>query len=365
MRMINRVNEVTEGEILIDGSNIKDYNPVDLRRKIGYVIQQIGLFPHMTVFDNIVLVPRLLEWDEDKLRPIAENLIEKVDLPISYLDKYPQELSGGQQQRIGVIRALAADQDIILMDEPFGALDPITRDSLQKIVKRLQKEMGKTIVFVSHDMDEALTLADRIVIMNKGEVIQFDTPENILKNPASDYVRDLLGEQKLNEAKTSYETVDKVMLKNPISLSLEKNTYDALLLVRQKRVDTVFVVDRDNKLLGQVGMFDILKYGKNVKDLDEVTKPVYSITSNTRIMNAISDVYNLDTKNLPVVDDKNRLIGLITRATIVDTIYTNLRDDSSDKQEETRDKDDNLEELMKEASHDSKQNLGNKGDSNG
>lgn len=365
MRMINRMNEVTEGEILIDGSNIKDYNPVDLRRKIGYVIQQIGLFPHMTVFDNIVLVPRLLEWDEDKLRPIAENLIEKVDLPISYLDKYPQELSGGQQQRIGVIRALAADQDIILMDEPFGALDPITRDSLQKIVKRLQKEMGKTIVFVSHDMDEALTLADRIVIMNKGEVIQFDTPENILKNPASDYVRDLLGEQKLNEAKTSYETVDKVMLKNPISLSLEKNTYDALLLMRQKRVDTVFVVDKDNKLLGQVGMFDILKYGKNVKDLDEVTKPVYSITSNTRIMNAISDVYNLDTKNLPVVDDKNRLIGLITRATIVDTIYTNLRDDSSDKQEETRDKDDNLEELMKEASHDSKQNLGNKGDSNG
>lgn len=365
MRMINRMNEVTEGEILIDGSNIKDYNPVDLRRKIGYVIQQIGLFPHMTVFDNIVLVPRLLEWDEDKLRPIAENLIEKVDLPISYLDKYPQELSGGQQQRIGVIRALAADQDIILMDEPFGALDPITRDSLQKIVKRLQKEMGKTIVFVSHDMDEALTLADRIVIMNKGEVIQFDTPENILKNPASDYVRDLLGEQKLNEAKTSYETVDKIMLKNPISLSLEKNTYDALLLMRQKRVDTVFVVDKDNKLLGQVGMFDILKYGKNVKDLDEVTKPVYSITSNTRIMNAISDVYNLDTKNLPVVDDKNRLIGLITRATIVDTIYTNLRDDSSDKQEETRDKDDNLEELMKEASHDSKQNLGNKGDSNG
>ena len=135
--------------------------------------------------------------------------------------------------------------------------------------------------------------------------------------------------------------------------------------MRQKRVDTVFVVDKDNKLLGQVGMFDILKYGKNVKDLDEVTKPVYSITSNTRIMNAISDVYNLDTKNLPVVDDENRLIGLITRATIVDTIYTNLRDDSSDKQEETRDKDDNLEELMKEASHDSKQNLGNKGDSNG
>ena len=368
MRMINRMNEVTEGEILIDGSNIKDYNPVDLRRKIGYVIQQIGLFPHMTVFDNIVLVPRLLEWDEDKLRPIAENLIEKVDLPISYLDKYPQELSGGQQQRIGVIRALAADQDIILMDEPFGALDPITRDSLQNIVKRLQKEMGKTIVFVSHDMDEALTLADRIVIMDKGKLIQFDTPENILKNPASDYVKDLLGEQKLNEAKTSYETVDKIMLKNPISLRLEKNTYDALLLMRQKRVDTVFVVDKDNKLLGQVGMFDILKYGKNVKDLEEVIKAVDTITSDTRIMNAISEIYNLDVKNLPVVDDENRLIGLITRATIVDTIYTNLWEDLSDKQEETSNESDDLEKLMQEASHnlkdDSKLAMGNQGDSN-
>lgn len=368
MRMINRMNEVSEGEILIDGSNVKDYNPVDLRRKIGYVIQQIGLFPHMTVFDNIVLVPRLLEWDEDKLRPIAENLIEKVDLPISYLDKYPQELSGGQQQRIGVIRALAADQDIILMDEPFGALDPITRDSLQNIVKRLQKEMGKTIVFVSHDMDEALTLADRIVIMDKGKLIQFDTPENILKNPASDYVKDLLGEQKLNEAKTSYETVDKIMLKNPISLSLEKNTYDALLLMRQKRVDTVFVVDKDNKLLGQVGMFDILKYGKNVKDLEEVIKAVDTITSDTRIMNAISEIYNLDVKNLPVVDDENRLIGLITRATIVDTIYTNLWEDSSDKQEETSNESDDLEKLMQEASHnlkdDSKLAMGNQGDSN-
>lgn len=368
MRMINRMNEVSEGEILIDGSNVKDYNPVDLRRKIGYVIQQIGLFPHMTVFDNIVLVPRLLEWDEDKLRPIAENLIEKVDLPISYLDKYPQELSGGQQQRIGVIRALAADQDIILMDEPFGALDPITRDSLQNIVKRLQKEMGKTIVFVSHDMDEALTLADRIVIMDKGKLIQFDTPENILKNPASDYVKDLLGEQKLNEAKTSYETVDKIMLKNPISLRLEKNTYDALLLMRQKRVDTVFVVDKDNKLLGQVGMFDILKYGKNVKDLEEVTKAVDTITSDTRIMNAISEIYNLDVKNLPVVDDENRLIGLITRATIVDTIYTNLWEDLSDKQEETSNESDDLEKLMQEASHnlkdDSKLAMGNQGDSN-
>lgn len=355
MRMINKMNSVSKGAVLIDGVNIEDMNSVDLRRQIGYVIQQIGLFPHMTVFDNIVLVPRLLKWDEDKLRPIAENLIQKVDLPLSYLDKYPNELSGGQQQRIGVIRALAADQDIILMDEPFGALDPITRDSLQKIVKRLQKEMGKTIVFVSHDMDEALNLADRIVIMSKGEVVQFDTPENILKHPANDYVRDLLGEQKLNEAKTSYETVDKIMTKDPISLNSDKTTYDALMLMREKRVDTIFVVDDNNKLIGHVGMFDILKYGKNIKGLDEVSKKVYSVPSNSLVMSALNDISKLDIKNLPVVDNDNHLVGLVTRATIVDTIYTNLWDEPSEETEEITD-DDNLEELLYEASHKDEKN---------
>lgn len=359
MRMINRMNEITSGEILINGVNIKDMDPVDLRRQIGYVIQQIGLLPHMTVYDNIVLVPRLLKWDEDKLRPIAENLIKKVDLPVSYLDKYPSELSGGQQQRIGVIRALAADQDIILMDEPFGALDPITRDALQKLVKRLQREMGKTIVFVSHDMDEALNLADRIVIMGKGKVVQFDTPENILKNPSNDYVKGLLGEEKLNEAKTSYETVDKIMLKNPVSLTSDRSTYDALEMMRRKRVDTIFVVDEENHLLGQVGMFDVQKYGKNIKSLDEVLLKAYAIEENTIIMNAIRDIYNLDIKNLPVVDSENKLVGLVTRATVVDTIYTNLwGQDGDEAKEEEEYEEDNLTQLMHEASGDSNSKIG-------
>src|SRR5699024_2645000 len=176
MRMINRMINPNSGEILKDGKNIMDMNEVDLRRQIGYVIQQVGLMPHMTVYENIVMVPKLLKWDKDKQREIAERLIKRVDLPVSFLDRYPQELSGGQQQRIGVIRALAADQKIILMDEPFGALDPITRASLQKLIKKLQKEMGKTIVFVTHDMDEALSLADKIAILDKGRLVQFDTP---------------------------------------------------------------------------------------------------------------------------------------------------------------------------------------------
>lgn len=324
MRMINRMNELTEGEILIDGINIKDINPVSLRRKIGYVIQQIGLFPHMSVYDNIVLVPRLLKWDERKNREIAEDLIKKVDLPLSYLDKFPGELSGGQQQRIGVIRALAANQDIILMDEPFGALDPITRDSLQKLVKKLQKEMGKTIVFVSHDMDEALTLADKIVIMNKGTVVQFDTPENILKNPKNDYVSDLLGEEKLNEAKTSLNSVETIMIKDPVSISKDKTTYDALVLMRQKRVDNMFITDSENHLCGYLNMFDIGSKGRRVLPLYKVMKKALSITKETKIMDAIRQIWKLDVKNLPVVDGENHFVGLITRATIVDTIYTNL-----------------------------------------
>ncbi len=324
MRMINRMNELTEGEILIDGINIKDINPVSLRRKIGYVIQQIGLFPHMSVYDNIVLVPRLLKWDERKNREIAEDLIKKVDLPLSYLDKFPGELSGGQQQRIGVIRALAANQDIILMDEPFGALDPITRDSLQKLVKKLQKEMGKTIIFVSHDMDEALTLADKIVIMNKGTVVQFDTPENILKNPKNDYVRDLLGEEKLNEAKTSLNSVETIMIKDPVSISKDKTTYDALVLMRQKRVDNMFITDSENHLCGYLNMFDIGSKGRRVLPLYKVMKKALSITKETKIMDAIRQIWKLDVKNLPVVDGENHFVGLITRATIVDTIYTNL-----------------------------------------
>lgn len=324
MRMINRMNELTEGEILIDGINIKDINPVSLRRKIGYVIQQIGLFPHMSVYDNIVLVPRLLKWDERKNREIAEDLIKKVDLPLSYLDKFPGELSGGQQQRIGVIRALAANQDIILMDEPFGALDPITRDSLQKLVKKLQKEMGKTIVFVSHDMDEALTLADKIVIMNKGTVVQFDTPDNILKNPKNDYVRDLLGEEKLNEAKTSLNSVETIMIKDPVSISKDKTTYDALVLMRQKRVDNMFITDSENHLCGYLNMFDIGSKGRRVLPLYKVMKKALSITKETKIMDAIRQIWKLDVKNLPVVDGENHFVGLITRATIVDTIYTNL-----------------------------------------
>ena len=324
MRMINRMNEPSSGEILIDGKNIAKCDPVKLRRKIGYVIQRIGLMPHMTIFENIVTVPRLLKWDEDQLHPLAEELIRKVDLPVESLDKYPSEMSGGQQQRIGVIRALAADQEIILMDEPFGALDPITRDSLQQMVKRLQKEMGKTFVFVTHDMNEALSLADKIVIMDKGHIIQQGSPEFILKNPANEYVRELLGEEKLSEARTSYNTVDTIMIRNPISINEEKSFNEALPLMKEKRVDSLFITDDENHLTGVVDVFEIEKWARKYPKLKEMKSEAYAIPENTTILECLKQFHIFGLRNLPVVDDENHLTGLVTRAVIVDTIYGNM-----------------------------------------
>ncbi|MEH7662408.1 osmoprotectant ABC transporter ATP-binding protein OpuCA, partial [Bacillus velezensis] len=201
MKMINRLIEPSSGKIFIDGENIMEQDPVELRRKIGYVIQQIGLFPHMTIQQNISLVPKLLKWPEQKRKERARELLKLVDMGPEYLDRYPHELSGGQQQRIGVLRALAAEPPLILMDEPFGALDPITRDSLQEEFKKLQRTLNKTIVFVTHDMDEAIKLADRIVILKAGEIVQAGTPDDILRNPANEFVEEFIGKERLLQSR--------------------------------------------------------------------------------------------------------------------------------------------------------------------
>ena len=185
MRMINRMLEPSGGQILFNGKDIHKIDAVKLRRQIGYVIQNIGLMPHMTIYENITIVPKLLKWPEEKRREKAKELLDLVELPEDYLDRYPSELSGGQQQRIGVIRALAANQDLILMDEPYGALDPITREALQELIKNLQEKLGKTVVFVTHDMDEALKLATKIVVMDHGHIIQNSTPTELLTDRKS------------------------------------------------------------------------------------------------------------------------------------------------------------------------------------
>ncbi len=196
MRMINRMIQPSDGVIEIDGQDVASLNDTTLRRQIGYVIQQIGLIPHLTIAANVALVPKLLKWDKKRIADRVEEMLSVVGLdPEQYRDRYPRQLSGGQQQRVGVARALAADPPIMLMDEPFGAVDPITRGRLQDEFRNLQKTLKKTIVFVTHDFDEALKLGDRIAVLREGsQIAQYDTPENILANPADDFVAGFIGE---------------------------------------------------------------------------------------------------------------------------------------------------------------------------
>jgi osmoprotectant transport system ATP-binding protein len=195
MRMVNRMIEITDGDILLDGASVRKRNPAELRREIGYVIQQVGLFPHQTVGQNVATVPSLLGWDKERTRARVDELLELVALdPGDYRDRYPTELSGGQRQRVGVARALAVDPPLMLMDEPFGAIDPINRGNLQDQFLRLQKQIRKTVVFVTHDINEALKMGDRIAIMKTGGVLaQYATPEELLTAPADDFVADFVG----------------------------------------------------------------------------------------------------------------------------------------------------------------------------
>ncbi|MES1040094.1 betaine/proline/choline family ABC transporter ATP-binding protein [Peribacillus simplex] len=325
MKMINRLIEPSEGKILINGENIMDKDPVELRRQIGYVIQQIGLFPHMTILENITLVPKLLKWDEQKKKERALELLKLVDMGPEYLERYPYELSGGQQQRIGVLRALASNPPLILMDEPFGALDPITRDALQEEFKNLQRTLDKTIVFVTHDMDEAIKLADRIVILKAGEIVQVGTPDEILRNPANEFVEEFIGKDRLLQTGPNVELVEQIMSRNPISITEEKSLTDAITIMREKRVDSLLVVDEQNVLKGFVDVETISEYRKKAKYISEVINTeVYSVKQDTLIRDSVQKILKRGFKYVPVVDQNKHLVGIVTRATLVDIVYDSI-----------------------------------------
>jgi len=200
LKMINRLEECTSGKIYVGGSDIAVLDPVKLRRGIGYVVQETDLMPHMTVGENIALVPQLLKWDKNRIRKRVDELLEMAGLPPeTYKYKLPSQLSGGQKQRIGVLRALAAEPEVVLMDEPFGALDPITRESLQNELLNLQKKLKKTIIFVTHDIDEAFKLADRIVLMRQGCIEQIGTPYEFYNKPESQFVKDFIGKYRFKQ----------------------------------------------------------------------------------------------------------------------------------------------------------------------
>lgn len=197
MKLVNRLEDPTEGTVYFDGTDVLSQDRVELRRDIGYVIQEIGLFDHMTVGENVATVPELKGWEQDRIETRVDELLDLMDLPADqYRDQYPSSLSGGQRQRVGVARALAADPDVLLMDEPFGALDPITRSSLQDEFLEIQEQINTTILFVTHSVDEALKMGDRIAIFDVGELVRYDTPEKILENPGSEFVADFVGEDR-------------------------------------------------------------------------------------------------------------------------------------------------------------------------
>jgi len=264
LKMVNRLIPFDSGEIRIDGRNIEQLPLTELRRGIGYVIQQIGLFPHMTIGENIATVPRLLGWDKKRQRARSVELLELVGLDASDAARYPSQLSGGQRQRVGLARALAADPPLLLMDEPFGALDPITRHRLQTELRRLHRDVGKTIIFVTHDIDEAIQMGDRIAILREGGVLaQYDTPDAILAQPADDFVAKFIGEDRALR-RLALRTVGEVPLRAPgIAFAVPDNwvasdttVRNAVSLMLELRADELAVKDGE-RILGTFRLGDV------------------------------------------------------------------------------------------------------------
>jgi osmoprotectant transport system ATP-binding protein len=322
LKMINGLIKPTSGKIYINNEDISTKNVIDLRRNMGYVIQQTGLFPHMTIRENIELIPKVQNKNPEDITQRTYDLMDMVGLDCDkFLNRYPVELSGGQQQRVGVARAFATNPDIILMDEPFSALDPITRSSLQDELVNLQSKFKKTIIFVTHDMDEAIKISDKMCIMDKGKIIQYDTPENILKNPVNDFVSQFVGKKRIWTSPEFIKAED-IMIENPITCSEDLSIFKCIEKMRSCKVDSLMVVDnKSNKLQG------IVK-AKKMRSIDDKSIQVSSILNNNYIYvspnDTIIDVLKIVNENnistVPVLNDSSSLIGLITESSLVTTL---------------------------------------------
>lgn len=322
LKLLNKLIEPTSGEIYINGKPISKEDPIKLRRNIGYVIQSIGLFPHLTIRENIELIPKLKkEQKEEEIDEKTVDLMKMVGLnPDEFLDKYPSELSGGQQQRIGLVRAIATDADIILMDEPFSALDPITRTQLQEWLYSLQEELKKTIIFVTHDMDEALKLADKICIMKDGKVQQYDTVENLLRNPANEFVKNFIGSDRLWNVPEYIKARD-IMIQNPISVKSSRTVIQGMEIMRTNKVDSLLITDKENNFLGIVTIKELRRNGIQNHYLSEIMDkdPVFVYDDNNLV--EILEVMNkVNIGHVPVITRYNKLAGLITRSSLLSVL---------------------------------------------
>lgn len=318
LRMINRMIEPTSGTILINNKDIRECDPDRLRMGIGYVIQQIGLLPHRTVAENIAIVPRLYGWPKEKIRQRVDELLELIGLdPETTRDKYPSQLSGGQMQRVGVARAMAADPPIMLMDEPFGAVDPIARSHLQDEFLRLQREIRKTICFVTHDINEAIKMGDKIAIFNKGRLVQYGTPHEILTRPANEFVSDFIGYDRVVKKLSLYQVSD---LEEPVRCVLrEEELPDLGRLLREQETDVAFLMDAEGKPCGFLTAEDIAQIGSGASSQSLKQKALDRKDAFAQremvLRDALSLMLEYNTEHLGVLN-REELVGMITLTAI-------------------------------------------------
>jgi osmoprotectant transport system ATP-binding protein len=319
MKMVNRLIEPTSGRIYLEGEDVTKTNPDRLRRRMGYVIQQIGLFPHMSIADNIATVPKMLGWDKKRISERTDELLEMVSIDLSYRDRFPKELSGGQRQRVGVTRAMAADPPVLLMDEPFGAIDPITRDRLQNEFLRLQQEIKKTIIFVTHDIDEAIKMGDRIAILRqRSRIAQYDTPERILTNPADDFVEDFIGSgasiKRLSLSRVrDIETADW-----PVA-SLSDGHDAARAKLRDSGKDHVLLLDDRRRPKRWVSGSDL----EGVSSLEEAGWPAVAVVEDSSSLYYTLDTMITSYKGAAIVVDGDGIYqGVVDFDTVLEAINT-------------------------------------------
>ena len=332
LKMINRLIPATGGRILIDGEDIESIDKVKLRRNMGYVIQQGGLFPHMTIRQNIEIIEKLEGKDEYQILKNTERLMEMVDMDAAkFLDRYPSELSGGQQQRIGVIRALANDPDYVLLDEPFSALDPLTRSSLQDELSDLHRKMGKTMIFVTHDMDEAIKIADRICIMKDGRILQYDTPEEILRRPANDFVANFVGANRI-WGSPKFIRVEDFMIRHPVTCDASISAERCITKLTMRHVDTLLVTGKEGQLLGIVNRKSLYANHRPDKPAGEIMlPPKCTAHPEDSILDVLKMIDRTDAGNVPVVDALGRVVGLLTNSNLVSTLSRQYLEDMTEE----------------------------------
>ncbi len=324
LRMVNRTVEMSSGDILIGGRSVKQGDPARLRREIGYVIQQIGLFPHRTISQNIGTVPTLLGWEKERIAARSAELLQLIGLDPEYAERYPSQLSGGQQQRVGVARALAVDPPVMLMDEPFGAIDPINRGRLQNEFLRLQSELKKTVLFVTHDVDEAIKMGDRVAVLKKGgKLAQFATPTELLMEPADDFVEDFVGADRALKRLALMRVRDVDLWTAPLAQAGDPSE-PVRAAVEAAEVPYALLVDGENRPLGWLSDRDLA--GERVPEVpDSTAEP---IDADSILRDGLATLLQSGSLYAPAVDPRGRLIGVLSVEIVSDFLASDEASES-------------------------------------